>query len=176
MKTKIINKIYSFYLLYKIEKQKMKKTDHNLINKISWSINRPVNTATFGYDDSNKPIPIPTNVWKTQIGIRKGDRVVLVYHNREPQLLAPVRGKTLRDLFESIERGMKARLNCTDDETTSKVYPVISRWYRSKDRLRLVNQFEKGKLTAGELCGDYVFFDGNLKRENGGIWTYALGN
>jgi hypothetical protein len=154
----------------------MKKTDRDFIKKISWCINKPANTATFGYDESNKPIPIPANVWNMQIGIRKGDRVVLVYHNREPQLLAPVCGKTLRDLFESIERGMKARLNCADDEIVSQVYPVISRWYRGKDRLQLVNKFEKSKLTAGDLCGDYVFFDGNLTRENSGIWTYALGN
>ena len=162
----------------------MKKSDRDMINKISWCINKPVNTATFGYDESNKPIPIPASVWNTPIGIRKGDRVVLVYHNREPQLLAPIRGtarsaasgKTLRDLFESIERGMKTRLNPADDETVHQVYPVISRWYRGKDRLQLVSKFEKGKLTAGELCGDYVFFDGNLTREKGGIWTYSLGN
>lgn len=146
--------------------------NNNKINSINWMITKPMIYANIGYDNK-RPIPIPKDLLDSKLGIRKGERVALIWDDVLPCIVTPVYGNTLRSMFKSIESGMN-RILLQDERR--EVYVIISRFIHSKDRIRLVKKFEDNKLTPKDICGDYAFFEGNLKREKGGLWTFAIGN
>ena len=147
---------------------------NKLINKINWRTTAPITTMNIGYEN-DKPIPVPKEVLSYKLNIKKGDRVVLVYYNSQPAITCQVMGKTILDLFKSINSGMKSKIspNNTDQQV---VYGIIGNFIKSSDRLRLIKLYETNKLTPYDLVIDnYDFYEGNLKKTNG-IWTYAVGS
>ncbi len=145
-----------------------------MISHIGWMMDKPLSKASYGYDENDKPIPIPDEVLKIPLKIRRNDRVGLVWNEGEAILTAPLRGKTVKDFLKCIESGMKSKIELSEAEN---IYKVVGTFFRSEDRLRLITAFEKGKLTPGEIIHDnYCFFEGNIKRERNGIWIYGVGS
>jgi hypothetical protein len=145
------------------------------VNDIQWRTTNPVSSMNIGWDSDDKPIPVPKYLLTKKLKIRKNDRVVLVYHNSKPIITAPIVGYTVKDLFQSINKGMKMIIK-PDRDNVENVYSIISRFV-PKRRSILIDLFEKNKLTPYHLVRDnYDFYEGNLKRERNGIWTYAVGS
>lgn len=143
-------------------------------NDIQWITTNPVSSVNVGYEN-DKPIPVPKYLLAKKLKIRKNDRIVLVYHDSRPVITAPIIGDTVKDLFQSISKGMKIIIK-PDRDNVENVYSIISRFI-PKRRSILVDLFEKNKLTPYHLVRDnYDFYEGNLKRNRNGVWTYAVGS
>jgi len=109
---------------------------------------------------------VPAAVWRARLPARRGDRVALVYPEGVPVLTAPLRGATLGAVFGAIEAGMRASLPQTE---APAVYGIIGAFKRER-RLQLVDGFERGRLTAGDLVrGNYEFYEGGLARGADGV-------
>lgn len=144
------------------------------INKINWRITDPITKINMGYKN-DKEIPIPNDILDYKLNITKGDKVVLVYYDTEPVITFPISGKTVKDLFMSIEKGMKTIIKNT--ENTEIIYKIVSKFIHPKKRFELIKLYETNKLTPYKLVRDnYDFYEGNLKRNRNGIWTYGVGN
>lgn len=143
-------------------------------NKINWVIIEPLSKAYIFDDDDDAHLKVPKSILDIKKPIKTGDSVALIYRNSEPVLTEPVKGTTLKNLLMAIERGMKRIIPNTYDNTKT-VYAIIGSFFHAKDRIMLTKKFESGKLTAADLVGDHVFFEGNFKRKNK-IWLYATGS
>lgn len=174
------------------------KGSKSLIDSISWRTTDPVSDAHAGYvSGTDDTIPVPPEAWKTKLAVRKGDTVALAwdYDGREPAIVAPVKGTTLLDMFKSIEAGMRAPIKVDQfakaykligDSRLARPQPPGGRSKRTTKRTRwspmstvadLVRKLELRQLTPYELIRDgYDFWEGNLKRERSGVWTYGLGS
>lgn len=148
------------------------KKQRNPIDSISWVITEPVENACLGYDNDQR-IPISDEIWNIELGIKKGDRVVIVWRRYNPCIIVPVSGSTLRDMFVSICNGMDTYLSVNDKEHVDK---AIADFYHENDRKILTDKYKNGDLKPRDLCGDYVFFEGNFKRDENGLWTFGLGS
>lgn len=145
------------------------------VNDIQWRTTNPVSSMNVGWDENERPIPVPKYLLTKKLKIKKNDRIVLVYHNSQPVITAPIIGDTVKDLFQSISKGMKMTIK-PDRDNVENVYSIISRFV-PKRRSILVDLFEKNKLTPYHLVRDnYDFYEGNLKRNRSGVWTYAVGS
>lgn len=145
---------------------------HKQINKISWTITRPFTTAVIIPTDEQ----IPSSLLNYKLPVRSGDTISLVYNNNESILTERISGSTFKSVMTSLQRGLQKNIPTGDSDTREKVYQRIAMFIRPKDRLRLINLFEKGKLKPVDLLGNHIFFEGGLRRGKEGIWTYALGS
>jgi hypothetical protein len=151
---------------------------------IMWRTTNPVNSAHMGFrGDTDDRIPVPADVWNAKLPVRKGDRVALVFFDGAPAVTAPVKGGTVRDMFDSIAAGMQKRIDADQFRTA---YAAIGAFLVTKPRtgilqgkslvVQLVEKLEAGTLTPYDLVRDnYDFYEGNLSRTDG-IWTYAVGS
>lgn len=143
------------------------------IDNIQWRTTDPISTMNIGYDDDDKRIPVPKELLEQKLKIKKNDRVVLVYNRSVPIITAPIIGSTVKDLFKSINKGMHKIIQ---HDNVENIYSLISR-YVPKKRFELITLFEQHKLTPYHLVrNNYDFYEGNLRRNNSGIWTYAVGS
>jgi hypothetical protein len=141
-------------------------------NDITWVITKPLSTAVI-YTKDNKTIPVPEYILNKKKNILKGDKVALVWNNREPVITFPVHGNTLKSILTAIEKGMKEYIPI--DDNIENVYSVISHFFKKSTRIELVKKFESGKLKPSDIIGDHHFYDGNLGRKNH-IWMYSTGS
>lgn len=145
------------------------------VNDIQWRTTNPISSMNIGWDNNDNPIPVPKHLLVKKLNIKKNDRIVLVYHDSKPVISAPIIGDTVKDLFQSISKGMNTVIR-PDKNNVEQVYSIISRFVPRRRHI-LINLFEENKLTPYHLVRDnYDFYEGNLKRERNGIWTYGVGS
>ncbi|AYV79357.1 MAG: hypothetical protein Faunusvirus10_20 [Faunusvirus sp.] len=154
----------------------MSKSEPN----ISWRTDKPISTMQQYVKKQGKSdlvySPVPKEYLNRILPVRKGDVVVLAYDDGKPFFTHPIRGKRVIDVFKAIEAGVKVVLKSDNFETRNKVYRTLARFMHARDRRRLADKFERGKLRLIDLMGGYVFYEGGLKRIAGGIWIYNLGS
>jgi len=139
---------------------------------ISWSITKPISSACV-YDEEDNPKPISKEIFNTEIGIRKGDKLVILEYNDEPILTEIIRGKTLKNLFMTMEKGMAKILQNTTDNAAI-VYPRIAQFLKPLHRLQLSKKFEENKLCVKDLAGDHIYYEGCSRK--GKLWYFSLGS
>ena len=147
-------------------------------NSIHWRITEPITQMNIGYDKNDNPIPVPKEILDQKLNIKTKDRITLIYSrgSSKPFITFPIVGKTVKDLFKSLSKGMKTVI-IPNSCITFGIYDIISNFIRPVDRLRLINLYETKKLTPYHLLRDnYEFYEGNLKRGSDGIWTYGVGS
>ena len=142
---------------------------------ISWKLSQPFSTARLYEAELGRFVPFSKDILAINMGVRKGDRIALLYNNDEVLLTAPIKGgQTLHDVLRSLEKGMQTPLTTLNQIQVA--YQMIGYFFKPSDRLRLVKRLEQKKLTPGDLVKDnYEFFEGNLRR-TGNIWIYAVGS
>jgi len=143
------------------------------INNISWTITTPLSTAHIISTDEQ---PVPSTLLNHKLSVRSGDTIAILYNHYTPIITEKITGSTLKSVLSSLERGLQKRVSPHDNDLREQIYSRISGFFRTKDRLRLINLYEKGRLKPIDLLGDHIFFEGGLKRGKGGVWTYGLGS
>lgn len=145
---------------------------------VKWRITRPVNTANLGYDEADKPIPVPASMWAQKLPRAKtGQKVALLYDESRPVWTTELRGgNTLKHFFQSISDGLRVPFDSRDDRHRNVAYYLIAKRLHSHDRKRLIALLESNKLTPWHIVNDnYDFFEGHIKYA-GGVWVYATGS
>lgn len=133
----------------------------------------PVSTAT-----SDGETPLTSMELSAKMpGIRRGDKVALLYYDGVPVVTCLVKGSSLRDMLTSIYNGVRMKLDPSDVSQRHIIYQKISTFRNSRDRVRLMKLYESGKCRVYDLIlNNYDFCDGNFKRSRNGIWTYSVGS
>lgn len=147
-------------------------------NNIHWRVTDPISAMNIGYDKNDVSIPVPKEILGQELNIKSKDRITLIYSRGSsiPFITFPITGKTVKDLFKSLSKGMKTII-IPNNQITFGIYDIISNFIRSADRVRLISLYETKKLTPYHLIRDnYDFYEGNLKRNRNGIWTYGVGS
>ncbi len=141
------------------------------MSRISWVLGTSITSAKI-FDKDGEPEPVSSAIWDTKLRrYQSGDRIVVLYQNREPLETAPIRSNTMRAALSAIEHGLLQ----TVPEHAEGIAERISHFLRVTDRKRLSKKWKAGSLKYKDLIGDYRFFEGNLQRKRG-IWHYALGS
>lgn len=112
-------------------------------------------------------------VSKSKGAAQPGDSVVILYRPKTdiPLLTEKVRGVTSKALIATLRRGMERILNPGDTSHIHIAYTHIGNHLDPRDRLRLVHNFETGKLRPRDLVGDH--WVAHSFERNGTLWHYA---
>lgn len=132
-------------------------------------------TAYLHFDERGEPIPLTKSEWNSPLPrFRKGkDEVALLYYDNQPLFTYPVKTGTIFGLFSAIDEGLREVIDPSIRSEREKVYSLIAKFLKNKDRLHLIKKFESGKLQLLDLLGDFTGVRPPFIRENG-IWVYGL--
>lgn len=140
-------------------------------NCVSWNITLPPSEAKIW--DKDKSYHLTEETINKRYRIQEGDRIVLTYRKGLPFLTASLHGETFRDILWCIYSGLQSNIS---EEDYEKALMSIESFLRQEDRRDLKQKLEKGTLKYVELVGQYVFYEGDLRRQKDGIWTYGIGS
>lgn len=102
-----------------------------------------------------------------------GDSVVILYRPNTdiPLLTEKVRGISSKAIISTLRRGMERILDPNDTSHIEIAYTHIGNHFDPRDRLRLVQKFETGKLRPRDLVGDH--WVAHSFQRDGTLWHYA---
>ena len=153
------------------------KKFNNRIKKVSWTLSQLPSEAEL-YIGNDNYASLPDNILNLQIPYASITKKIEVLHlNGQTILTTPFNGTTFRQWMNSLYEGLHIPIN-TDNlssDQLSDIYVLASRFLRKEDRELLIHKLENNELKPIELCGDYIYFEGYLKRRNN-TWVYAVGS
>jgi hypothetical protein len=147
---------------------------NKLLSKVSWSIFVNPLEATLFVKNSDEELPLPPEILNMKL---RGKYIAMLMDKDGVYLTTPFVGNTFKDWMQCLYEGVNKTINVKElsREQVVAIYKRIGQWFDSKDRLRMVKDFESNKLKVIELVGNHYFFEGNLKL-NKGVWTYSVGS
>jgi hypothetical protein len=147
---------------------------NKLLSKVSWSIFVNPLEATLFVKNSDEELPLPPEILNMKL---RGKYIAMLMDKDGVYLTTPFVGNTFKDWMQCLYEGVNKTIIVKElsREQVVAIYKRIGQWFDSKDRLRMVKDFESNKLKVIELVGNHYFFEGNL-RLNKGVWTYSVGS
>ncbi len=150
---------------------------NNRIKKVSWTLSQLPSEAEL-YIGNDNYTSLPENILNLQIPYASITKKIEVLHlNGKTVLTTPFNGTTFRQWMNSLYEGLHKPIdtdNLSSDQL-SDIYVLASRFLRKEDRELLIHKLENNELKPIELCGDYIYFEGYLKRRDN-TWVYAIGS
>lgn len=151
-----------------------------LMNNMRWKITEPFESIRLL--QNNNLIPIPTNIFNLKLPIQIGDRVTLLFDiHGEAALTAPIIGNTIGEFLQSLYRSLITPIDVdSNNQEIQNILNCINHMPNSWKKHQYLYKIAYNTLTPLYLLqtgnnGDHVFFEGNLRRNNG-IWTYSTGS
>jgi hypothetical protein len=148
---------------------------NKLISKVSWAIiSHPDEAHIYENKNYNVELPVPPEILNIKL---RGKYIVTLRDGSDIILTTPFVGNTFGEWMQCLYQGVNKTLIVDElsREEVAGIYKRISGWFNSKDRLRMVKDFESNKLKVSELLGHHIYFESSLKLEKG-IWDYGLGS
>jgi len=147
---------------------------NKLLSKVSWSIFVNPLEATLFVKNSDEDLPLPPEILNMKL---RGKYIAMLMDKDGVYLTTPFVGNTFKDWMQCLYEGVNKTIIVKElsREQVVAIYKRIGQWFDTKDRLRMVKDFESNKLKVIELVGNHYFFEGNLKL-NKGVWTYSVGS
>ena len=147
---------------------------NKLLSKVSWSIFVNPLEATLFVKNSDEEPPLPPEILNMKL---RGKYIAMLMDKDGVYLTTPFVGNTFKDWMQCLYEGANKTIIVKElsREQVVAIYKRIGQWFDTKDRLRMVKDFESNKLKVIELVGNHYFFEGNLKL-NKGVWTYSVGS
>ena len=148
---------------------------NKLISKVSWTIISNPDEA-YIFENKNYDVELPLSPEILNIKLR-GKYIVTLRDGNDIILTTPFVGNTFAEWMQCLYQGVNKKLIVDElsREQVNGIYTRIGGWFNSKDRLKMIKDFESNKLKVSELLGNHIFFEGSLKLEKG-IWNYSLGS
>jgi hypothetical protein len=145
--------------------------------KVSWALTRPLKTMTVFLPDDTFG-PVPKEYFDRKLPIKSADTIVVLCIRNHAPITAPIKGKTVHNVFKSLERGLHIKMRSSTDDVFRRiaVYSRIADFVDAKMRKSLTKKYEAGSLRPIDLLGDHVYYEGGLRRGKGGVWRYGLGS
>ncbi len=152
------------------------KEQRQQINLIGWNMTQSIEESYIViYDDNwdtDTCFPaMGTDIVDIPLAIEPGDRVVLAYYNDEPTIFAPLRGRNVGDFLQSIERGLSSIFEPMEADI---VHKYIKQKKDKAEQEYLMSRYRNGQMTKREIYSRAVYFEGNIVREQNGIWKFDM--
>ncbi len=151
---------------------------NNIIKNVSWTLSQLPSEAQMYkvYEDNYESLS--DNILNLQLPYSSITKKIEVLHlNGKTILTTPFNGTTFRQWMNSLYEGLHKPIKTEDltSEQLTDMYVLASRFIRKEDRELLIHKLENNELKPIELSGDYIYFEGNLRRKNN-TWVYAIGS
>lgn len=107
---------------------------------------------------------------------RRGDKMAVLYGEGSEVVYAePIHGRgTVWNALKALDRGLERVVPVDDYRLRMRIYQRVAGFLRTKDRERLIEAYEGGRLRFMDLLGDSTGLTGPFRREAGGVYVYGL--